>query len=314
MLARVRALLILALALHASVAYADDEVLVRRERPRLRLATVRFHYENDHNMKRLAGPSDRRYTAGIVGEVTWQPCWADRLVARMPGACRFGPARGGVGVTFGDLLFTPEATGRTDVVEDDRPYAAYVYAGMFLQRRNRRILDHLQLDVGGVGPSMGGERLQNEVHQFGGYVLSEGWQNQLDDELTVQTYLRRKWRFESTTVRDPVRVQAIPMAGLALGTVYRHLEAGMPSRIDAAAGSSRPSSPGHPRERRGRGQGAGPVGRHEGGGGAVCPRRVRIGGVGPPRRMREVVRCPTSDQEPRAPSPRPLHRPRRPSR
>lgn len=222
-----RAVPLLLIAFLAVPAVADEGVLVRPDRRRsLDLTAVRLHFENDQALGWL-GDTDRWYTAASGLEVTWQPAWAASLATRMPGARRFGPTRTGVGLVVGGQLYTPADIADPKPQDDDRPYAAYAWVGGFWQRSNRCLLDHLQLDLGAVGPSVGGEELQRTVHGWFGYVEPAGWSNQLEDELTIQAHVRRKWRLEPTSVRSLVRVQAIPQVGLSLGTVKRELDAGV---------------------------------------------------------------------------------------
>ena len=117
---------------------------------------------------------------------------------------------------------------------DERPYAGYLFGGVYLQRSNDKVLDHLQLDLGVVGPSSMADSLQQEIHSLFEADNPRGWDNQLHDEFTYQFTFRRKWRhdFEPVNLFDStLNHQVIPQVDLAVGNVYRHVSAGATWRI-----------------------------------------------------------------------------------
>ncbi|MEO1581804.1 MAG: lipid A-modifier LpxR family protein [Pseudomonadota bacterium] len=55
-------------------------------------------------------------------------------------------------------------------------------------------MDRFSLTLGIVGPSAGGEWVQNEVHSLIDVNEAQGWDNQLDDELGLVLAYDWQWR------------------------------------------------------------------------------------------------------------------------
>lgn len=94
-------------------------------------------------------------------------------------------------------MYTPTDRERTDLIADDRPYAA---ALLFSLGYNARQSDHLrtsQIRFGIVGPSALGEQVQNGWHGIIGTGRFRGWDNQLRDEPVVQLIHERRQRLGS---------------------------------------------------------------------------------------------------------------------
>jgi lipid A 3-O-deacylase len=186
--------------------------------------TLTGYWENDGGPIKRNNITDRHYTNGFGFTFTHNPAWVDRLNERVGGGDTMPSTAAGYIVS--QLMFTPEDLDAAELLEDERPYAGYLFAGIYLQRASDTTLDHLQLDLGVVGPVSQADSLQKRVHRMIDEVRPRGWGNQLGNEPTAQLWYRRKWRFDLV---DPAqdtawRLQAIPHAGVALGTVHRHLE------------------------------------------------------------------------------------------
>lgn len=98
-------------------------------------------------------------------------------------------------IGFGQVLFTPTDRRRTELIEDDRPYAA---ALLFSMGYNARSGDHLrtsQIRAGIVGPSALGKQVQNGAHRLFGQDPFEGWKNQLRDEPVFQVTHEHRQRW-----------------------------------------------------------------------------------------------------------------------
>jgi hypothetical protein len=150
--------------------------------------------------------------------------------------------------SLGQNLYTPEDIKTEELVEDDRPYAGWLYAAVGLVTDSRRSLDVVEFSVGVVGPAAMGEELQRWFHSLIDSPDPKGWHNQLQNELTLQLFSERKWR----TVWEPGWLKAIglqtdvtPHVGGALGNVFIHAAAGGTLRI----GSDLPADYGTPRIR-----------------------------------------------------------------
>lgn len=211
--------------------------------------------DNDGGLIKRNHPTDRHYTSGVALSLTLRPQWADDLAERIytdPAARTTEDTA--VGLFAGQLIFTPRNITREDLIEDDRPYAGYLFGGLFWQRASDKTQDHVRLEIGMVGPSSRAETAQRSAHSIGGGDEPQGWDNQLHDEFVGQLYYQRKLKFTGQhlgTQNWPVEIEVLPDYGLALGTVYRHLDLGAtlragwnlpsdfgPARIDDLSGTA----------------------------------------------------------------------------
>jgi hypothetical protein len=137
-------------------------------------------------------------------------------------------------------LYTPDNIFLDRPSPGQHPYAGVAYLGGFLQRDLEHAhidglteFDHLQLDLGVVGPSALGEQVQRVVHEFTGGNEPNGWDSQHPDEPIVQLTYRHKWRFDlwrqhrgliTDVPADRATpaswgFDAIPQAGVTAGTL-----------------------------------------------------------------------------------------------
>jgi hypothetical protein len=224
-------------------------------------AIVTFQVEND--VFNRIGASDRDYTNGVrlgwLSGPTIMPSW---LTAATTVPTFFGepPSTGVVrryGLSIGQNLYTPQDIATSAPIYNDRPYAAWLYAGFALQyiysRANEPVrMDTLQLDVGVVGPAAGGEFVQNNFHRLIGVAPANGWANQLHNEPTLGLTFERQWRTGRTVIiEDPkLEVDFVPRIGVALGNVATYASAGGTFRIgkdlrnDFGPSRARPALPG----------------------------------------------------------------------
>lgn len=194
------------------------------------------YWENDAPFFKPNNDTDRQYTNGTGVGIAHQPDWADALAPHVPFADDFGPARTGAGYLIGQLIFTPDDLNERNAIEDDRPYSGYLFGAVYWQRANASTLDHIQLELGVVGPASQADHAQVAVHEMFADVQPRGWSHQLADEVTFQSYVRKKWRLPGgpeSMAGSGWAAQLIPQLGIALGTVHRHVEAGAVFRVGA---------------------------------------------------------------------------------
>lgn len=204
------------------------------------------YWENDGGPLKPNNNQDRHYTNGLAFTFAHQPGWARDFGDIVPFKDSFDEKRltHAGGYTIGQLIFTPDDIDLRTPPPADRPYAGYLYAGVYWQRADDRVFDHLQFDLGLAGPSSAAEDVQEGVHDLVDGVDPQGWDAQIGDEPTFQFYARRKWRMwliEPTDVvfddlspnamRRGWGAEVIPVVGAALGTVYVHAEVGVVGRI-----------------------------------------------------------------------------------
>ncbi len=191
-------------------------------------ASLTLFYENDGTFLKPNHYTDRHYTSGQGFAVMWHDPAGDRL-ARALNLDADGTA---LGLTVVQQMFTPNNIDNPVPDPNDRPYAGYLYVGGFWQRHRGNVFDHVELDLGVVGPSSLAEPLQEWVHDVTDSP-DPNWDGQLGDELAVNLAYRRKWRLDlgpamsdAGTMPEDFRWQLIPEVGLDVGTVYRRAHVG----------------------------------------------------------------------------------------
>lgn len=194
--------------------------------------SIDFYWDNDGSILKRNNAQDRHYTNGNAITFAHQPDWVKGFADTATLGESFDSTA--AGYILGHMIFTPEDISTAQLIRNDRPYAGYLFAGVYLQRANDNTFDHAQLDLGVVGPSAYADRFQKDVHDFLDLDEPKGWDNQLEDEPTAQLTLRRKWRnpLPPIALRGVnLEQQLIPQVELAVGSVYRHVAAGVTWRL-----------------------------------------------------------------------------------
>jgi lipid A 3-O-deacylase len=130
------------------------------------------------------------------------------------------------GLSFGHSFFTPSVITADPPDPRDRPYAGWLYLGAdLLQDTDRRMLEHLELQLGVVGPAALGKQVQRRWHEFVDTTEPEGWDAQLENEPGLVLSYERKWRF-TLAGNGITGMDLIPELGGSLGNVFTYGEAG----------------------------------------------------------------------------------------
>jgi hypothetical protein len=106
-------------------------------------------------------------------------------------------------VRLGQQIYTPDAIEVPTLIEDDRPYAGWLYLSTeYLVKREdardtvrRDSQTAVGLSLGVVGPASGAGAVQRGFHDWRGFTEPEGWDNQLENEPTIMLTGRRDERF-----------------------------------------------------------------------------------------------------------------------
>ena len=208
--------------------------------------------ENDF----FARSGDRYYTHGtqvsrmLMGE---PPQWIQDTATLFP-AFKSDGVINGVNYTIGQKIFTPDNTGATDLVINDRPYAGYLYISATLLSRistqdNIDTGNLLEFTLGIVGPSALAEEAQTGYHDLIGIDSPNGWDNQLSNEPGVGLSYARFWR-HITPLNSSLQYGMTPHVSVALGNVYTYAASGVMFRTgthlynDLAPPNIRPGFPG----------------------------------------------------------------------
>ncbi|PRY63445.1 hypothetical protein B0H98_10840 [Vreelandella songnenensis] len=204
--------LLAAISLLPVLASADNNVI-----------TVK--HENDG----MASSDDGHFTSGFELNWAFKPApdnWTQRLATALPNSV-MGQADTAA-FRLVHQIYTPDNIERSELIEDDRPYAGLVYLGMSLYEDvpvgNWQQATDLHLDVGLVGPSSQADSIQREVHRVTGSDRPRGWRHQLDDEPIVNLTMRRQWWHNVPLAGK--RFAHGPGASVALGNFNTYASAG----------------------------------------------------------------------------------------
>lgn len=136
-----------------------------------------------------------------------------------------------VAVNRGDHTFfsltqeinTPSDTSNPNPSLDDQPYSSALYVGWgygrILERGGRRdVMFSVEAKLGVIGPSAGGETIQNKFHDLIGSPQSTGWGTQIPDEVLLNIDGEFRRRFDLDGAERDGR-DLIARAVLELGTM-----------------------------------------------------------------------------------------------
>ena len=196
-----------------------------------RLVSIHGLWHNDAAYFQPFSPTDKWFSNSFRVQAGFEPPegshWTRSIADAIP-ALGMNTDRVRWGINFGQEIYTPADIEEPDPIDDDRPFAGYLYGGAVLQRAGGNIFDEFRADIGVIGDPSLGEETQKCVHRLlPDQEIPQGWTNQLETEPTFQTQALRRWRI---ALAEPERaggfgVDMLPEAGARLGTV----------RIDANA-------------------------------------------------------------------------------
>jgi hypothetical protein len=120
---------------------------------------------------------------------------------------------------LGQNIYTPVDTDSHELIDDDRPYAGWLYLGVGVVWKNGLVRNSLVLDIGVVGPWSYAEETQRMIHDLRGFENPNGWDNQLGNEIGFTLVYERMWRWPEHEQRSGFDWEILPHAGAAVGTV-----------------------------------------------------------------------------------------------
>lgn len=210
------------LGLFPGIALADDSALT-------------LSFENDA----LASSDDGHFSSGFTLDWAFTPSgdsgsgdsgsgdsWTRRFASALPDALIGQADR--ASYRLASLIYTPNDIERRTLVEDDRPYAGLLYAGLSLYEDisadTWTQTTGMHLDVGVVGPASQAENIQREVHRITDSDRPQGWDHQLKDEPIINVSLHRQWWQDALLASQ--QLSHGPSAGAALGNLYTYATTG----------------------------------------------------------------------------------------
>ncbi|MGR8948481.1 MAG: lipid A deacylase LpxR family protein [Gammaproteobacteria bacterium] len=196
-------------------------------------STFTFSLEND-----LFGDTDQQYTSGIqIGWISADvdyyqqaldlPEWMFKYLPFIP----LAGAQKNIGVNIGQKIFTPEDLDSRVVIDDDRPYAGWLYGALSFISKTESRLDTVEFQAGVIGPAALGEEAQNTIHDLRNLNTAKGWDNQLENEPGLAIIYERKWRPWKSENPSGFGYDLITHIGGAIGNVYTYANAGAEARI-----------------------------------------------------------------------------------
>ncbi len=199
-----------------------------------------LYFEND-----LFAESDQNYTNGIRMSWVSPDVSSYETDSRIPGWLRqvndqlhfFHDLRDrkklarNLVFSVGQLMYTPETIDASELLEDERPYAGFLYTTIAYHTRSRDQLDTVGVTVGVVGPAAYAHEAQDFIHDLRGFEKFAGWDNQLENELGLQFLYEHKHRLFAAPVGAGLSHDLIGHSGISLGNVSTYLNFGAEYRI-----------------------------------------------------------------------------------
>jgi hypothetical protein len=134
-------------------------------------------------------------------------------------------------VSLGQQMFTPQDLDAVDLVEDDRPYAAWLFLGLGYQTRKDNQLDTLEVNLGWIGPAALGQEAQDAIHDLRGFEKFKGWDNQLRNEPGFTATWEHKRKIRGFHPNSRFGWDVIGHSGITIGNIRTHLNAGAEFRF-----------------------------------------------------------------------------------
>jgi hypothetical protein len=197
--------------------------------------TLGLYMEND-----LFAGTDRYYTSGI------KLSWSSPDLARLedtPYSSPFLPLfnlfpsihddnyQKNLVFALGQNIFTPDNTETPNLIENDRPFASWLYLGLGVVWKTASIRHSLILNLGVVGPWSYSEEAQRLIHTLRDLDHPQGWDNQLQNEFGALLVYDHTWRWPCIESRSGLNFEVLPHCGAALGNVQTYANLGMEVRL-----------------------------------------------------------------------------------
>ena len=177
---------------------------------------INISVEND--VGSIGGPgTDHGYTQGLkfsyVATTEHQPTFLNFMT-------HDSLAKTNLGFGVSQKLFTPAGIDNSNLIQDDRPYAAWLAADVFYHFQSEHQSQLIALSLGIIGPEALGENMQNSYHKATNYMLAEGWHHQLATEPTAEiSYQQRNRFYEFNKSEHNKTFDAITLVGGDIGNV-----------------------------------------------------------------------------------------------
>jgi len=125
--------------------------------------------------------------------------------------------------SIGHSIYTPENLARRSLQDDDQPYAGHVFAQFDGLLDGGTSTTRLSAQIGLVGPAAGGEEIQDLIHEVTNAESPAGWDNQLENEPTINIGAKHSWRIGTL----PPSNDLLALATADFGSVRTSASAGL---------------------------------------------------------------------------------------
>jgi hypothetical protein len=189
-----------------------------------------------------AAPRDHFYTNGIRLGWTSPPGAVPETISGI-GAALWGNGEQRIGIDLSQQIYTPLGTQATDPNPSDRPYAGLLLGNLSLLSDTRDTRGILMLSLGILGPSAGGEDVQNGFHDLFNIPDVRGWKHQIQNTPAAELLHDRTWRLTLASFGG-LETDALPSLAAGIGDVRDYVQAGVTVRagqgLDSDFGVPRP--------------------------------------------------------------------------
>ncbi len=205
------------------------------------VGTLTFQFENDT----FSDGSDNNFTAGFG--FTWTTASTKALDAenwfrrRIEGDFAFLPTLTDPSYdqffqfSLNMEMYTAEDTNDPDPPPEAHPYSSIIALDSAIYSKNDQSMHAFILRLGLVGPSTGGEGIQNWMHEATGRPIAAGWHTQLSNEPLLNLfYLYHHRLLRSVAKRKGFGFDFGLNAGGGLGNYYIGTNAGLQARLGIA--------------------------------------------------------------------------------
>ena len=187
-----------------------------------------FQVDNDAVSTRR-GTTDEYYTSGLRLGYTSGTDAVPEFLGNL-GRTVWGDGVQRISVDLSQSIFTPHNTQRNPPDPTDRPYAAWLRAGVQLLTDKDNSRSVLGLSLGVIGPGALGRQVQNGFHDIIGDPETKGWDTQLRTEPTLQLLAERTYRLPLARFAG-FETDALPALTVGVGNVRDYVQAGAVFRI-----------------------------------------------------------------------------------
>ena len=188
----------------------------------LQLTNISFQTENDADIR-----DDAAYSYGGSISALFYRKGSQNSFFHIP-FTPYARSNNYFSLRFAHQLYTPENLKDANLIEDDRPYAGYMYLESGLHQSYKNTLESLIFSIGVVGPSSKMQSVQEFIHDLIGSPYPQGWKYQLKDELTLQLNYSKKLYIEKNNIFHAKKEASfVPEFGFALGNVSTKVYSGV---------------------------------------------------------------------------------------